>query len=148
MRTKGAALGTATNWIMNFMVVEITPIGINSIHWKFYIIWTVFNFSFIPIVYCCYPETSSRTLEDMDRFFRENHDPLVFRHKEAISTTRPLAYIEAEQDEVRRTSSVHAGMATGAARNKSNATEFNEKSNGRDPMLSTDGSHDEFKDDV
>ncbi|THW11565.1 general substrate transporter [Aureobasidium pullulans] len=150
MRTKGAALGTATNWIMNFMVVEITPIGINSIHWKFYIIWTVFNFSFIPVVYLWYPETADRTLEDMDRFFRENHDVFVFRHKDAISTKRPLAYIEREQDEVRRTSSVHAGMAMDAARNKSNATEFNEKreGTGRNATLSTDGSHDEFKEDV
>jgi hypothetical protein len=67
MRTKGAALGTATNWfvistpskhhlltkpptrIFNFMVVEITPPGIESLHWRFYIIWCVFNFSFIPI---------------------------------------------------------------------------------------------------
>ncbi|KAG9518342.1 general substrate transporter, partial [Aureobasidium melanogenum] len=148
MRTKGAALGTATNWIMNFMVVEITPIGIDSIHWKFYIIWTVFNFSFIPIVYALYPETADRTLEDMDRFFRENHDPLVFRHKDAISTKRPLAYIEHEQEEIRRTSSVHAGMAMGAARNKSSATEFNEKRDDRNPMHSTDGSHNEFKENV
>ncbi|CAD0022586.1 unnamed protein product [Aureobasidium pullulans] len=138
MRTKGAALGTATNWIMNF------------IHWKFYIIWTVFNFSFIPVVYLWYPETADRTLEDMDRFFRENHDVFVFRHKDAISTKRPLAYIEREQDEVRRTSSVHAGMAMDAARNKSNATEFNEKreGTGRNATLSTEGSHDEFKEDV
>jgi hypothetical protein len=66
MRTKGAALGTATNWIFNFMggsearlsydriltmsaVVEITPPGIRSLQWKFYIIWTIFNFAFIPI---------------------------------------------------------------------------------------------------
>ena len=84
----------------------------------------------------------------MDRFFRENHDPLVFRHKEAISTKRPLAYIEAEREEVRRTSSVHAGMAMQAARNKSNATEYDEKRGGRGPMLSTDGSHEEFKEDV
>lgn len=51
MRTKGAALGTATNWIVNFMVVEITPPGISSLGWRFYLIWTVFNFSFVPIVY-------------------------------------------------------------------------------------------------
>lgn len=51
MRTRGAALGTATNWIVNFMVVEITPPGIGSLGWQFYIIWTVFNFSFIPIIY-------------------------------------------------------------------------------------------------
>ncbi|KAG9546828.1 hypothetical protein KCU79_g15746, partial [Aureobasidium melanogenum] len=100
------------------------------------------------IVYALYPETADRTLEDMDRFFRENHDPLVFRHKDAISTKRPLAYIEHEQEEIRRTSSVHAGMAMEAARNKSSATEFNEKRDGRNPMHSTDGSHNEFKEDV
>lgn len=74
MRTKGAALGTASNWAFNFMVVEITPIGIQSLQWKFYIIWTIFNASFIPIVYLLYPETADRTLEDVDRFFRENQD--------------------------------------------------------------------------
>ena len=55
MRTKGAALATATNWICNFMVVEITPIGIKNLDWRFYIIWTVFNLSFVPIVYLFYP---------------------------------------------------------------------------------------------
>ncbi|KAF6239114.1 hypothetical protein HO173_002986 [Letharia columbiana] len=106
MRTKGAALGTASNWAFNFMVVEITPIGIQSLHWKFYIIWTVFNASFVPIVYLFYPETADRTLEDVDRLFRENQNIFVFRDPDAISTKRPLAYIEHEQAEVRRNSSV------------------------------------------
>jgi Sugar (and other) transporter. len=35
MRTKGAAVATATDWITNFVIVEITPIGIQSIGWKF-----------------------------------------------------------------------------------------------------------------
>ena len=34
-----------TKWV----VVEITPPGISSLHWRFYIIWVVFNFAFIPI---------------------------------------------------------------------------------------------------
>jgi hypothetical protein len=33
------------------MVVEITPIGIETLHWKFYIIWTVLNGSFVPFTY-------------------------------------------------------------------------------------------------
>jgi len=37
LRSKGTALGTATNWIFNFMVVEITQIGIQSLQWKFYV---------------------------------------------------------------------------------------------------------------
>ncbi|KAI4119247.1 MAG: hypothetical protein LQ345_000841 [Seirophora villosa] len=106
MRTKGAALGTATNWACNFMVVEITPIGIQTLHWRFYIIWTVFNAAFVPIVYLFYPETAGRTLEDIDRFFREDAKVLVFRDKDAISEKRPLKYVEHEQSEIRRNSSV------------------------------------------
>ncbi|KAI0123036.1 general substrate transporter [Xylariales sp. AK1849] len=111
MRTKGASLGTATNWIINFMVVEITPIGIASIGWRFYIIWTVFNAAFIPIVYLFYPETADRSLEDVDRFFRENHDILIFRDKDAKSSKRPQKYIDYERDEVRRNSSAHPADA-------------------------------------
>ena len=88
------------------MVVEITPPGIESLGWQFYIIWTVFNASFVPIVYLFYPETADRTLEDMDRLFRENHDVFIFKDKDAIAAKRPAAYAEYEQQEVRRNSSV------------------------------------------
>ncbi|KAF9871926.1 sugar transporter [Colletotrichum karsti] len=105
MRTKGAALGTATNWIVNFMVVEITPPGISSLGWKFYIIWTVFNFSFVPIVYLFYPETADRTLEDIDRFFAENDELLVFRNPDATSSKRPLKYVAQEEDQIAKRNS-------------------------------------------
>jgi hypothetical protein len=62
-------------------VVEITPIGISSLGWKFYIIWTVFNGAFVPLVYLFYPETAGRTLEDIDRYFMEHDNILVFRDK-------------------------------------------------------------------
>lgn len=115
MRTKGAALGTATNWAFNFMVVEITPIGIDTLHWKFYIIWTVLNFSFVPIVYFLYPETAGRTLEDVDAFFRDNHNIIIAFDKEATSSKRPQAYIEHEETEVRRHSSIAGGPMNAAA---------------------------------
>jgi len=35
MRTKGAAVATATDWLTNFIVVEVTPIGIQNLSWKF-----------------------------------------------------------------------------------------------------------------
>ncbi|QDS68493.1 hypothetical protein FKW77_010860 [Venturia effusa] len=116
MRTKGAALGTATNWIFNFMVVEITPIGIDTLHWRFYIIWTVFNASFVPIVYFLYPETAGRTLEDLDHYFTENQNILVFRDKDAISSKRPARYAEEEEEEVRRNSSISPQAAREAQR--------------------------------
>ena len=63
------------------MVVEITQIGIQTLHWKFYIIWTVLNGSFVPFTYFLYPETAGRTLEDIDHYFRAQPGLLVHRDK-------------------------------------------------------------------
>lgn len=95
-------------------VVEITPPGISSLGWKFYIIWTVFNAAFVPIVYFFYPETADRSLEDLDRFFIDNHDIFVFKYPEAISSRRPFEYVEREQAEVRRQSSIKTGDVVAA----------------------------------
>lgn len=86
-------------------VVEITPPGISSLGWQFYIIWTVFNFSFIPIVYLFYPETADRSLEDVDRFFADNHDVFVFRDKDATSSKRPMKYIAQEEEAITKRNS-------------------------------------------
>lgn len=68
-------------YLGNFIVVEITPIGISSLGWKFYIIWTVFNGAFVPLVYLFYPETAGRTLEDIDRYFMDHDNIFVFKDK-------------------------------------------------------------------
>jgi hypothetical protein len=67
------------------MVVEITQIGIETLQWKFYIIWTVLNGSFVPFTYFLYPETAGRTLEDIDHYFRKQPGLLVFRDKVRIT---------------------------------------------------------------
>lgn len=102
------------------MVVEITPTGIRNLGWKFYIIWTVLNFSFVPTVYFFYPETAGRTLEDLDSYFRDQPGLLVFGDKSATSSKRPIEFIEREEQEVRRQSSVNPRAASlAAARNHS-----------------------------
>lgn len=91
MRTKGAAVATMTDWITNFIVVEVTPIGIQSLGWKFYIIWTATNAVFMPILHLSYPETANRTLDDFDAYYREDPPLLVYRDAESISVRRPAA---------------------------------------------------------
>jgi hypothetical protein len=109
MRTKGAAAGTATNWAFNFCVVEITPIGIQTLHWKFYIIWTILNASFVPLVYFIYPETAGRSLEDIEEYFRGNPSLWVWKDKEVTKSRRPEKYMLKEEEDVRRASSADAG---------------------------------------
>ncbi|KAF5855567.1 hypothetical protein ETB97_008977 [Aspergillus alliaceus] len=102
MRTKGAAVSTATNGITNFIIVEITPIGIQNIGWRFWIVWTVINAVFVPVIYYLYPETANRTLEDLDAYYRSNPPLIVINDPDAISATRPLKYIEHEDEELQK----------------------------------------------
>lgn len=56
------------------MVAQVTPPGIANLGYKFWIIWAVLCFSFIPTTYFFYPETANRTLEDIDRYFAEHRN--------------------------------------------------------------------------
>jgi MFS family permease len=92
MRTKGAAVATMVNWITNFLVVEVTPIGIQNLRWKFYVIWAVVNTVALPVIWALFPETANRTLEDLDAYYRENPPLLVTTDKEATSVHRPQKF--------------------------------------------------------
>ena len=70
--------------------------GIQNLGYKFWIIWAVICFSFIPITYFLYPETANRTLEDIDRFFETNPGLLIHRNKLAVQLHRPVEFIEAD----------------------------------------------------
>ncbi|KAG9229790.1 general substrate transporter [Amylocarpus encephaloides] len=96
MRTKGASLAMATNWICNYMVAEVTPSGIANLGWRFWIIWAVLCFSFIPATFFFYPETANRSLEDIDRFFETKPGILIHRNKLATQLQRPAIYEEAD----------------------------------------------------
>jgi hypothetical protein len=87
----------------NFVIVEITPIGIKNLGWRFWILFTVFNAVCLPIIYFLYPETANRTLEDLDTYYRSNPPLIVIGDKDATSSKRPLQYIEREDAEVQRT---------------------------------------------
>ena len=95
-RAKGSSLAMATNWIMNYMVAQITTTGVANLGYKFWIIWAVICFSFNPITYLFYPETTNRSLEDSDRFFADHPDIFVFNNKLATQLRRPSVYEEAD----------------------------------------------------
>ncbi|KAI0100948.1 sugar transporter [Nemania sp. FL0031] len=113
MRTKGAALATMTNWLTNFLVVEVTPIGIQNLGWKFYVIWAVVNAVALPTIWAFFPETANRTLEDLDAYYRENPPLIVVKEKDAISVRRPRKFAVRRNLDIRE--------VTGAGPNKGSA---------------------------
>lgn len=80
------------------MVAQITPPGIANLGYKFWIIWAVLCFSFIPVTYLFYPETANRSLEDIDRFFYDNQNIFVFNNKIATQLQRPDIYEQADNE--------------------------------------------------
>lgn len=75
-RAKGNALAVSAIWLWNFFVVMITPVVVNRIQWKAYLIFTILNYAFIPILYFYFPETKNLTLEEMDQIFTQNMSPV------------------------------------------------------------------------
>jgi hypothetical protein len=60
----------------------ITPVIINRLQWKAYLIFMCTNFAFVPLVYFCYPETAKLTLEEIDFLFNNPEKSAVKLSKE------------------------------------------------------------------
>ncbi|KAL2012481.1 hypothetical protein VTN00DRAFT_6 [Thermoascus crustaceus] len=69
LRVHLAAVGTATHWLFNFVIAEITPICFNNIGYRMYIIYAVTGAVVLPTVYFLFPETKGRSLEEIGQIF-------------------------------------------------------------------------------
>ncbi|KAG0748442.1 hypothetical protein G6F23_001898 [Rhizopus arrhizus] len=69
VRAKGGAWSVVGWSIGNALVMEITPPMIAGIGWITFLIFGAFNFLAISFVYALYPETSNKTLEELDVVF-------------------------------------------------------------------------------
>ena len=77
IREKGLALGNICYWLFQFMIVEITPIAITNIGYRFYIILAVFNFCIAAIVFFLFPETSGLSFEEIDFYFVRKYSTMA-----------------------------------------------------------------------
>ncbi|KAJ2359026.1 hypothetical protein IWW50_000268 [Coemansia erecta] len=68
-RAKVNSITTASNWLFNFAIGLVSPILIKRITWGLDLIFALIMFASIAIIYLFFPETKSRSLEDMDVIF-------------------------------------------------------------------------------
>lgn len=69
IRAKGSGLAAAAEFLGNYLVVQVTPVGIQKMGAWFYLVWAVLNLANAVVVWLCYPETGGLTLEAVDRVF-------------------------------------------------------------------------------
>ena len=73
-RAKVAAMAASANWLFNFLIAEVTPIGFDNIKWRYYLVYVCINFAASLIIYFFFPETRGRSLEEIDEIFIQSRN--------------------------------------------------------------------------
>lgn len=71
-RMKGVSIGAMTSFAFNTMVGQTSPIGLKNVSWRFYILYTVTNFTNAFAFWALLPETKGIGLEEMEKIFEKN----------------------------------------------------------------------------
>ncbi|OJJ55387.1 hypothetical protein ASPSYDRAFT_183410 [Aspergillus sydowii CBS 593.65] len=72
LRHVGAAVGCFSEWLWTFVIAYMTPAAIENTGWKIYLLFCIMIALSIPFVYFFLPETSGKTLEEIDYIFVKN----------------------------------------------------------------------------
>jgi len=71
LRVPMAGISTANHWLWNFVVNMVTPVAIETIGWKYYLVFLIISAIVVPVVFVFYPETMGRSLEELEMMFSE-----------------------------------------------------------------------------
>lgn len=74
-------------------MVKFTPVAIQNIQWRFYIVFAVLNAAWLPIIYLFLPETANRSLESIDELFARDGwhlDRVENGHQKAVYNEQPV----------------------------------------------------------
>lgn len=69
LRAKGTSLSTFTNWAVNLIFAQCSPIALTNMGYRYFYLFTAFNWAAAVVVYFCYPETQGHTLESVNELF-------------------------------------------------------------------------------
>ncbi|KAI0829574.1 putative MFS sugar transporter [Hypoxylon sp. FL0890] len=69
IREAGVAVGTATQWLFNFVFSQITPHAINNIGWRTFLMFCIFNWALVVYAWFVIKETKGKSLEEMEALF-------------------------------------------------------------------------------
>jgi hypothetical protein len=71
LRAKGVALSTCSNWLFNFIIGLITPPLVQNTGYGAYTFFAVFCLLSLAWTFFFVPETTGRSLEQMDHVFKD-----------------------------------------------------------------------------
>ncbi|GIZ39791.1 hypothetical protein CKM354_000316100 [Cercospora kikuchii] len=83
IRTAGGAVSTFWSFIIQVILAQASPTGLANVGWRYYIFFIVMNVVTAIAVWCWVPETSGKSLEEINELFG---DTLMTDHLNAAQT--------------------------------------------------------------
>ncbi|KAF7428968.1 hypothetical protein PC9H_008205 [Pleurotus ostreatus] len=68
-RHYGLAVASASQWLWNFVISKVTPQMLSELHYKIFFVYGTLNIGALAVFALIIPETTGRSLEDMDVIF-------------------------------------------------------------------------------
>ena len=100
LRVAMSGISTANHWLWNFVVNMVTPVAIETIGWKYYLVFLCISATIIPVVWVFYPETMGRSLEELEMMFSEGKSiPSIVRESRKPLTGSLLPETHKEKSE-------------------------------------------------
>ncbi|KAL4914668.1 general substrate transporter [Aspergillus aurantiobrunneus] len=72
IREIGIAVGTATQWLFNFVFSQATPHAVSNMGWRTFLMFCIFNWAIVVYVFLFIKETTGKSLEEMEEVFNSN----------------------------------------------------------------------------
>ncbi|KAL2827965.1 general substrate transporter [Aspergillus cavernicola] len=72
IREVGIAVGTATQWLFNFVFSQATPHAVDNMGWRTFLMFCIFNWAIVVYVFLFIKETTGKSLEEMEDVFNSN----------------------------------------------------------------------------
>ncbi|KAL6414201.1 hypothetical protein AUP68_00719 [Ilyonectria robusta] len=99
IRAKGNSIATFVNWSLNLVFAQVSPIAFTAMGFRYFFIFFVFNIIAALAYIFLYPETSGRTLEQMDELFGDQIVPHAMKEPEAAAKVMASTLEDTHQDE-------------------------------------------------
>lgn len=81
IRSAGVATAYVVMHSIMIAIVQVTPLALEVISWRYFLIFLFSNVIFVVILYVFYPETKGKTLEEMNALFGDE----VSQETEAVN---------------------------------------------------------------
>ncbi|KAL2222506.1 hypothetical protein M432DRAFT_672160 [Thermoascus aurantiacus ATCC 26904] len=96
IREIGIAIGTATQWLFNFVFSQITPHALDNIGWRTFLMFCIFNWSLVVYTWFFIKETKGKSLEEMEHVFRSKETALGLKavHAEEVGRKPETSHVE------------------------------------------------------